>query len=310
MVYEYRGRSNNRGPKRDQSRSNSKGRYKDVECNYCHKKGHIKKYCWKLKNRTEKDNSDKGKDSSDDEDKINATFDDFLLVHEFEPANIVDSSTSWVIDSGASFHITSRRDLFTSYTLGDFGSVKMAHESIARCIGVGQVCLEMCNDSRLILKHVKHVPDVRLNLLSIGKLCDENYNNSFAGDSWKLTKGSMVVGRGTKHSALYITQAKIVKDVVHEAEFVNGTDLWHKSLCHMSDKGNFVLVRRDVGKAHLQKSSHCFGGKKNRVSFKSQLPSRKSERGDLDHSDENSVDIMTKTFPRKTAKHGALSPDL
>jgi len=82
----------------------------------------------------------------------------------------------------------------------------------------------------------------------------------------------------------------------------------------MNDKGKSVLVRRnvlsDVGKAHLQKSSHCFGGKKNRVSFKSQLPSRKSERGDLDHSDENSVDIMTKTFPRKTAKHGALSPDL
>ena len=151
-----------------------------------------------MKNRTEKDNNDKGKDSSDNEDRINATSDDFLLVHEFEPANLVDSSTSWVIDSSTSFHITFRRDLFTSYTPGDFGSVKMTHESVARCIGVGQVCLEMSNGLRLILKHVKHVPDVRLNLLSVGKLCDENYNSSFAGDSWKLTKGSMVVGRGTK----------------------------------------------------------------------------------------------------------------
>jgi len=74
----------------------------------------------------------------------------------------------------------------------------------------------------------------------------------------------------------------------------------------MSDKGKSVLVRRnvlsDVGKAHLQKSSHCFGGKKNRVSFKSHLPSRKSERGDLAHSDENSVDMMTKTLPRSSMK--------
>jgi len=69
----------------------------------------------------------------------------------------------------------------------------------------------MSNGSRLILKHVKHVFDVRLNLLSVGKLCDENYNSSFSSDSWKLTKGSMVVGRCTKHSALYITQAKIYK---------------------------------------------------------------------------------------------------
>jgi len=86
----------------------------------------------------------------------------------------------------------------------------------------------MSNGSRLILKHVKHVHDVRLNLLFVGKLCDENYNNSFSGDSWKLTKGSMIVGRSTKHSTLYITQAKIVKDVVHATGFVNGTDLWHK----------------------------------------------------------------------------------
>jgi len=114
-----------------------------------------------LKNRSEKDSSDKGsKDSSDDKDKINTTSVDFLLVHEFEFANLVDSSTSWVIDSGASFHITYRRDLFTSYTYGDFGCVKMAHGGVARCIGVGQVCLEMSNGSRLVLKHVKHVPDV------------------------------------------------------------------------------------------------------------------------------------------------------
>jgi len=33
--------------------------YKYVECHYCHKKGHIKKYGWKLKNKNEKDNNDK-----------------------------------------------------------------------------------------------------------------------------------------------------------------------------------------------------------------------------------------------------------
>jgi len=100
-----------------------------------------------LKNRSEKDKNDKGKDKSDDEDKINATFIDFLLVYEFESANLVDGSTNWLIGSGASFHITSRIDLFTSYNSSDFGSVKMAHEGVARCISVGHVCLEMSNGS-------------------------------------------------------------------------------------------------------------------------------------------------------------------
>ena len=121
-------------------------------------------------------------------------------------------------------------------------------------------------------------------------------------------------GRGTKHSTLYITQAKIVKDVVHAAEFVNGTDLWHKRLCHMSEKGKSVLVRKNVlsavGKAHLQKSSHCFGGKQTRMSFKSHLPSRKSERGNLAHFNDNNVDMMKKTFPRKSMKHVKIRLDL
>jgi len=113
-----------------------------------------------------------GKDNSDDEDKVNATSANFLLVREFESGNLVNSSTSWVIDSGVSFHITSRRDLFTSYTLGDFGNVKTAHKCVARCVGVGQVWLEMSNGCRLILKHEKHISDVRLNLLFVDKLCD------------------------------------------------------------------------------------------------------------------------------------------
>ena len=79
-----------------------------------------------VQNKSEKDNNGKGKDNSEDEDMINATSVDFLLVHEFESANLVDNTTSWMIDNSASFLITSRRNLFTSYTPGDFGSVKMA----------------------------------------------------------------------------------------------------------------------------------------------------------------------------------------
>ena len=185
-----------------------------------------------------------------------------------------------MVDSGASIDVTSRRDLFTSYTPVDFGDVRMTHEGVARCTGIGQVCLETSNGSKIFLDRVKHVPDIRLNLLSVGKLCDENYDSLFSRDGWKLTKGSMVVARGTKYSTLYLAQAKVIKDVINAAEFVDGTNLWHKRLCHMSEKGMTVLAKKnllsDVKNAHLQKCSHCFAGKQNRVSFKNHSPSRKS----------------------------------
>ena len=43
LVTENRGRSQRKEPKggREKSRSKSKSRYKNVECHYCHKTGHI-----------------------------------------------------------------------------------------------------------------------------------------------------------------------------------------------------------------------------------------------------------------------------
>jgi len=116
------------------------------------------------------------KDNNNDEDRVNATSVNFLLVEEFESTNLIDSSTTWVIDSGVPINISFTRDLFISYAVVGFGNFKMAHEGVAKCVGVGQVCLENSNDSGLILKHV---PNMWLNLLSVGKLCDENYNNLF-----------------------------------------------------------------------------------------------------------------------------------
>jgi len=60
----------------------------------------------------------------------------------------------------------------------------------------------------------------------------------------------------------------------------------------------------------LQKSSHCFAKKQNRVSFKNHRPSRKSEIRGLVHSDDNNVDMMTKALLKKSVKHVAPFSDL
>jgi len=64
-----------------------------------------------------------------------------------------------------------------------------------------------------------------------------------------------------------------------------------------------------VKKEHLQKCSHCFVGKQNRVSFKSHIPSRKLEIGDLVHFENNNDYMMTNKLPRKRMKHVALLSD-
>ena len=44
-----------------------------------------------------------------------------------------------LIDSGASIHATPRKDFFTSYTSGDFGSFRLGNDGSAKAIGLGDV---------------------------------------------------------------------------------------------------------------------------------------------------------------------------
>ena len=194
-----------------------------------------------------------------------------------------------MIDSGATIHATSRKEFFSSYTPGNFGVVRMGNENFSKIVGKGDVCLETENGTRLVLKDVMHIPDMRLNLISTGRLDDEGFCNTFSNGKWKLTKGSLVVARGKKYSKLYFIQAKLSQDVVNTMENDSTVELWHKRLGHMSEKSMTRLAKKNVlpglDQVHLKKCADCLAGKQNRVAFKSTPPSRMESVLDLVHSD-------------------------
>jgi transposase InsO family protein len=290
LVTERRGRSKSRGPKnRDKSRNKS-NRFANVECHHCGMKGHIRRYCRQLK----RENKEKGKETQNDDGKnddrvATTTSGDFFTVYDDDVINFACHETSWVIDSGASTHVTSRQDFFTSYTAGDFGTVKMGNDGLAKIVGIGDVCLEMINGMKLVLRDVKHIPDIRLNLISVGKLDDDGYCSTFHNGQWKLTRGAMVVTRAHKFSTLYMLQAKLSKGIINAMDDESSTELWHKRLAHVSEKGLEILAKKNLlsgmKSAPLKKCTHCLAGKQNRVSFKSSPSTRKPGILDLVHSD-------------------------
>ncbi|VFQ62905.1 unnamed protein product [Cuscuta campestris] len=48
---------------------------------------------------------------------------------------------------------------------------------------------------RLVLRDVRHVPDIRLSLISAGLLDDEGYANNFCDGRWKLSRGCLIMAR-------------------------------------------------------------------------------------------------------------------
>ena len=109
-----------------------------------------------------------------------------MIVIDDSCVSLATQDNNWVIDSSASFRVTSHSDFFTSYRTGDFGNVRMRNSGVSKIVGIRDVCLETSIGNKLVLKDVKHVPDIRLNLISTSRLDDERFINSFGENGSSL----------------------------------------------------------------------------------------------------------------------------
>ena len=72
------------------------------------------------------------------------------------------------MDSGASFHTTPHREIIQNYVAGDFGKVYLADGSALGVMGRGDVRILLPNGSVWLLEKVRHIPNLRKNLISVG----------------------------------------------------------------------------------------------------------------------------------------------
>ena len=85
FVTEIRGRNQNKKHKgsKDKSRSKSRSQYKNIECHYCRKIGHIQRNCFQWKRESkDKNNKQKEKDSDDGNHLTTATCDDLVILRD------------------------------------------------------------------------------------------------------------------------------------------------------------------------------------------------------------------------------------
>ena len=156
---------------------------------------HIKRECrlWKREQVKEKAYGQK----NDKENIATIVDSDLGIVYNESSVNLTFYSSDWVIDSDASFHVTKYRDYFTSHVNSDYG-----HKRYLLRNYVGY---------KLLLKNVRHVLNIRLNLISTRKLDDDGYTNQFDKGKWKLTKGFLVLDKERKTNTLYVVECKIKK---------------------------------------------------------------------------------------------------
>ena len=294
LITERRGRSQNRysrsynnqdKPKwnRDKSRGKSKFR-SGIKCHHCGKIGHMMRECRQLKR--EEENKKKNTEKKEDTDRAAVVHEeDIIIACDFDSS--ANDVSAWVIDSAASSHVTPCREFFSSYTSGNFGCVRMGNDGRCKINGIGDIWLETDLGCKLLLKGVKHVPELRFNLISAGQLDNDGYHHHFGGSKWKLTKGSLILAKGTKTDTLYRTYMKIAKGEVNAVEHEASSELWHKRLGHMSEKGLDILAKKQLLPKGLQLKpcTDCLVGKQHRVAFQRSSQHRRHDLLDLVHTD-------------------------
>ncbi|KAG9453509.1 hypothetical protein H6P81_006413 [Aristolochia fimbriata] len=167
---------------------------------------------------------------------------------------------NWYIDSGASFLCTSHKEWFCDYIKGEFGHVIVGNGQKCKIEGRGISHLKMNDGGKLILKEVRHIPDLQKNLISVNKLDQEGYKITFENSSCKVSRGALNLIKGKAMGTLYPLCTKVDQIVSLAAEKDDKASLWHRRL-------------------------DCVLGKQKQVSFNKDGREKKSNRLDLVHTD-------------------------
>jgi transposase InsO family protein len=81
----------------------------------------------------------------------------------------------WVLDTGASNHMTGSRAAFSSINAGVTGTVRFGDGSIARIESAGTVLLSCKSMEHRALHHIYYLPRLTANIISVGQLDKRGY---------------------------------------------------------------------------------------------------------------------------------------
>ena len=196
-------------------------------------------------------------------------------------AYLAHSLGPWILDSGASDHLSGNKDLLSSLTItSPLPTITLVNATQTMAKGIGFACPL----PSLFLTFVLYVPDSPFNLISISKLIHYlNCSITFSHSSVTLQDRSTgrTIGIGHKFQGLYHLSS------APSSIFCTSTDeplLVHRRLGHSNIANLRKMVSRFSSLSSLECKS-CQLGKHARVSLLKRVESRTKSPFELVHTD-------------------------
>ena len=219
------------------SGAGSAGRKETRECFYCGKRGHLKADCRKKKADELRAQRDRGQGGG--------------WAHAVAMAASTTGNTQeWVLDSGASHHITFQRDLLQdARPCRKDISIMFANGERGAAESVGDVLIKTTEDVALKLQHVLYVPSAAANLFSISSATAGGATFQFSSTGCVIRHSGRHVATAARASnGVYRIHAQQVAPAALAARVLpkETPELWHRRFGHLGYDNLAKLVQGDM----------------------------------------------------------------
>ncbi|GJX92586.1 retrotransposon protein, putative, ty1-copia subclass [Tanacetum coccineum] len=177
-----RGRTDRRDSRQSRGKSRSKSRSGRIKCYICQSEDHLKRNC--PKNNRKKSTGYVKKD--DQPSSSGSNYDDSKVMTVMSAEALLDL----IMDSGCSYHMTSRLDILFDFLECDGGSVLLGDNRECKIRGIGKVMVQLRDGSSFMLNNVRYIPKLKRNLISLGTLEKEGYTVKMQSGKVKVINGS------------------------------------------------------------------------------------------------------------------------
>ena len=232
-------------------RSFRKGQ-KGAICHYCKEPGHFIRNCPKLRN---KHCAKKVKEAKEDSDSGG---DESLFVATLG-LKADTQQEDWIIDSGASRHMTFQKDVLSYYRKFETPEpVGLGDGRTVNALGTGKVKIMsyLYHGKKTVgwMTDVLYVPKLTSNLFSVHAAALKGNVVSIGQKYCQIrNKKKRLIGTGSPLGRLYRLNCDTLKTptektiIAEETKSLNKIDLWHQRLAHVNEKQLHQLVANSTG---------------------------------------------------------------
>ena len=99
----------------------------------------------------------------------------------------------WILDNCCTYHMSPNRNWFIDYEPVNEGSVIMGNDHKCHIVGICKIVIKNFDGTLTTLDKVRHIPDLKRNLISLGTLDDEGCEYKTGRGTMRITKGCLLV---------------------------------------------------------------------------------------------------------------------